>query len=61
MIKDGNTLTGEEIMTNEQIAMSWDLWREYIDTNGEMTREEFDSLSVSEKTQIINDCFPTED
>lgn len=44
-------------MKNERIANSWDLWCEYMDTNGEMTREEFDNLTESERLAQIVNCF----
>jgi hypothetical protein len=46
--------------TNEQIAASWDLWREYIDPNATMTRAEFDAATVAEKVGLIVHIFGPE-
>jgi hypothetical protein len=43
--------------TNREIAKSWDLWQEYINPDGTMTRDEFDAMSVDERVDFIVDCF----
>ena len=47
-------------MTYEEIAKNWSLWIEYVDPNGEMSQEEFDSLSVEEKIDIQVAAFGPE-
>lgn len=47
-------------MTYEEIAKNWSLWIEYVDPNGEMTKEEFDALSVEEKIEIQVAAFGPE-
>ena len=44
-------------MENIKIANSWNLWREYMDTNGEMTEADFDALTSAERVTMVNDCF----
>lgn len=47
--------------TYSEIVNDWDLWREYVDTAGTMTRKEFDSMKESEKLKIIVSCFGGEE
>jgi len=42
--------------TNKQIAESYTLWGIYIDTNNEMSKEEFDGISVNSRMEIIMEC-----
>jgi hypothetical protein len=43
---------------NREIASDWNLWREYIDPSGVMTREEFDAMTIEERVASIEGCFP---
>lgn len=43
--------------TNNQIAKSWNLWREYYDPSATMTAEEFDALTVSERESMLVEAF----
>jgi len=45
----------------EQIAIDYELWCEYVDTNATMTKTEFDKLSVAEKVAIQVDTFGPEE
>lgn len=46
--------------TYQQIAESWELWCEYVDTNATMSKETFDALSTEDKVQMQIDMFGTE-
>ena len=46
--------------TNEQIAASWDLWREYIDPDATISRAEFDAASIDERLRLIEHIFGPE-
>ena len=43
--------------TREQIAGSFELWQEYVDTFGTMTRAEFEALSHADRMDIIEGAF----
>lgn len=43
--------------TYTEIATDFDLWREYYDTDAEMSREEFDSMSIEQKVNLQKDAF----
>lgn len=44
--------------TNEQIANSYILWGQYIDPMGLDSRENWENMSLEERINIINQCFP---
>jgi hypothetical protein len=46
--------------TNEQIARGWDLWREYIDTEGVMSAEEFHGMDIAARVALIKQVFGPE-
>ena len=46
--------------TREEIAANWDLFREYVDPDETITREEFEALTLEEALKIQDDCFGTE-
>lgn len=41
----------------QEIAQSWNLWCEYVDTNATMTREDFDAMSIQDRVEFIRICF----
>ena len=41
----------------EKIAADWDLWREYVDTDAVMTRQEFDLMTVEQRIALIKQVF----
>lgn len=43
--------------TYEQTAQDWNLWIQYVDPNGEMSREEFDAASIEEKIALQVTAF----
>jgi hypothetical protein len=43
-----------------EIATSWALWNEFVNTDGAMTREEFDAMSEAEKIAIQVEAFGAE-
>jgi hypothetical protein len=43
--------------TNNEIATSWILWQQYVDTDANMTEAEFDALTIGEREAIIVECF----
>ena len=47
----------ERHYTREQIAADWNLWREYVDPDGTMTREEFDAMTLEQAMKIQEECF----
>ena len=47
-------------MDYDTIANNWSLWRQYVDTQGVMTKSEFDDLSIEERYQIVVKCFGEE-
>jgi len=46
--------------TYTQIAESWTLWREYVDADATMTEEEFGTLTIEQKTDLLVDAFGPE-
>ncbi len=47
--------------TYAEIANSWSLWIEYVDPDGNMTREEFDAMTTEQKVSLQAESFGTED
>jgi len=47
--------------TYEEIAGSWGLWMQYIDTGAEGTREEWDTQSMADRIAFIVACCGPED
>jgi hypothetical protein len=43
-----------------EISTNYDLWMEYVSPGFPFSREEFDSLTVTEKNEIQRKCFPDE-
>lgn len=43
--------------TYEEIANDYDLWLEFVDTDGNMSRETFDATHVSELVAMMTDMF----
>lgn len=39
--------------TREQIAQSWDLWIDYVDPLGVMSREEFDGTDIRGRMALM--------
>ena len=46
--------------TYNEIAANWALWCEYADTGAEMEREEWESMPVTERLDLIVGCFGDE-
>jgi len=46
--------------TTTEISNSFALWSEYVDPDGTMTEEEFESLSEQEKNKMQKQMFPNE-
>lgn len=46
--------------TYEEIANSYSLWIEYVDTDAAMTEEEFEALSTEEKVKLQVEAFGEE-
>ncbi len=44
-------------VTNNDIATDFELWGEYMDTDGILTEDEFEAMPRKEKLQEITDCF----
>ena len=47
--------------TYEQIANDYNLWTEFVDVDGNMSRETFDSTPVNELVAIMIDMFGLQD
>ena len=47
--------------TYQQIAISWRLWTEYVDTDAVMTREEFDAMSIEDRVALMVKAFGAEE
>uniref|UniRef100_A0A6M3LI58 Uncharacterized protein n=1 Tax=viral metagenome TaxID=1070528 RepID=A0A6M3LI58_9ZZZZ len=52
---------GEMKMKNSEIAQSWELWQEYMDTGANDTEERFNSLTISERIAELEACFGADD
>ncbi|MCR5860189.1 hypothetical protein [Mesorhizobium sp. J428] len=46
--------------TYAEIAASWDIWIEYVDTDATMTAEEFDAMSIEDKVALQVVAFGAE-
>lgn len=46
--------------TYAEIASDYNLWREYVDPDGELSEAEFDALSLAETLKIMEECFGPE-
>jgi hypothetical protein len=46
--------------TYRQCALDWDLWCEWVNPGGDMSREEFDALTINERVALEIDCFGPE-
>ena len=44
-------------ISNQMMAQSWDLWREYIDPDATMTKAEFDEMTVEQRISLIESAF----
>jgi len=44
-------------MIDRSIATDFEQWMEYMDPDGIMTEDEFDSLAVEEKLELIREAF----
>lgn len=47
-------------MTYAEIAASWALWNEYVNTDATMTREEFDALTIEQRIALQVEAFGPE-
>ncbi len=43
--------------TNQQIAADYRLWVEYFDTDGNMTEDEFDGMTIEARIELLNQAF----
>ena len=49
-------------MKNEQIANDFNLWQEYADPSGTMTREEWEGMTIEDRIDLLQSCgFEDED
>lgn len=46
---------------NEQVAANIDLWNEYFNVDAVMSDDEFYSMSIDEKIQMLVDAFGDDD
>ncbi len=47
--------------TYAEIANNWNLWIEYMDSDGNMAREEFDAMTTEQKIALQVEAFGAED
>ena len=47
-------------ITYAEIANNWNLWIEYVDQDGTMTREEFDAMTADQKIALQVEAFGPE-
>jgi hypothetical protein len=60
-LKGRNYIRGEDMKnTYAEIANSYQLWGEYVDTMGLDSEEKFDAMTEKEKIKIITECFGNE-
>jgi len=45
------------MITNEEIAASWELWRRFYDLDGEMTEAQFLAMPMAERLQLLDEVF----
>ena len=43
--------------TYQQTAADFDLWREYVDTDGVMSREKFDAMPLAMRVALMTETF----
>ena len=43
-------------MNNQQIASDFNIWQEYADPSGTMTREEWDELTIEDRIALLEAC-----
>lgn len=48
-------------LTYAEIANNWNLWIDYVDPDGNMTREEFDAMTTEQKIALQIEAFGTKD
>ena len=49
-------------MNNQQIASDFNIWQEYADPSGTMTRQEWDELTIEDRINLLQSCgFEDED
>ena len=46
--------------TYNEIASNYSLWQQYVDTGAEMSREEFDAMSIEQRVAIQVEAFGPE-
>jgi hypothetical protein len=46
--------------TYAEIANNWALWNEFVNTDGTMTREEFEAMSEADKVSLQVEAFGAE-
>jgi hypothetical protein len=45
------------MITNEEIAASWELWRRIYDIDDEMTEAQFLALPMAERLKLLDEVF----
>jgi hypothetical protein len=46
--------------TYREIAVSWELWQEYVDPGSQGTREKWDAMTIEERIAFQVACFGAE-
>ena len=54
--RDSHRPTKGKTMKNEQIANDFNLWQEYADPSGTMTREEWDGMTIEDRIKLLEAC-----
>lgn len=47
----------DHVYSYEEIAEDYDLWEEYVDPNGSMSKEFFDAMTIEEKVRLQENIF----
>ena len=45
------------MITNEEIAASWELWRRFYDLDAEMTEAQFLVMPLAERLRLLDEVF----
>ena len=61
MMRDFIDVMNANNPTPFEVATDFDLWSEYIDPQGELTRAAFNQMDVDDKIALITECFGIEE
>jgi hypothetical protein len=47
--------------SRKELARDWDLWCEYVNPSGAMSRDEFDAMTEDQRLTFMAACFGDDD